>query len=45
MEEEEDIIYIHLPKMSEEKYAEVINSVKDFMNLRWPDFNQNRFAT
>jgi len=45
MEEEEDIIYIHIPKLSEEKYEEVIDSVAEFMERRWPDFSANRFTT
>ena len=44
--EEEDCIVIELGTvLPDDKYAEVLNSVIEFMNARWPDFAQNRFTT
>lgn len=44
--EENDCITIELGvTLTEQQYAEVINSVIEFMNVRWPDFAQNRFTT
>lgn len=42
---DEDIITIHLGKvLSEEKYNEVVQSVVNFLNLRWPGLFNNQFS-
>lgn len=39
MEQEEDIIVIHLGRtLTERQYEEVVKSVIAFMNKRWPGF-------
>lgn len=44
MQEDEDIITIHLPKLTDEQYAEVLESVIAFMDRRWPDFAPSKFT-
>ena len=45
MEDDEDIIIIHLGKiLTDEQYEEVLASVRAFMSKRWPDFAQNKFT-
>ena len=42
--EEGDTITIHLGvELPEEQYNEVVASVVDFLNRRWPQFTGNRF--
>lgn len=45
VEEDEDIIIIHLGKiLTEEQYDEVVQSILAFMDKRWPDLGINRFS-
>jgi len=45
-QEVQDTIVIELgTTLSDDKYEEVLHSVMEFMNYRWPDFAPNRFTT
>ena len=45
MERDEDIITIHLGRvLTDDQYEEVVASVIAFMEMRWPDFAQNKFT-
>jgi len=35
-EPDEDVIVIHLGKLTDEQYNRVVDSVISFMNARWP---------
>ena len=42
---DEDIITIHLGKvLTEEQYNEVVQSIVNFMNLRWPGLRNSQFS-
>ena len=45
MEEDGDVIVIELGRvLTEEQYQEVVDSVRAFMDMRWPHFSASEFS-